>query len=420
MKRYLALLITMILFMTGCQLQVNDSLESKEKTGAIETTTNDEQTSTSETKSKSAPKEEKKENIQKEKKQTKTSHKQPNSTLTIHYIDVGQADATLFTYDNHAILFDTGDWKRSDTVEYLERIGVTGLDLIIISHPDADHIGQLPEIINSFNVDEVWMSGNESSSQVFQRSIEGILANDINYHEPRTGESFTIGALEVEVVHPQTISGHVNEESLSVHFTYGEHQFLFTGDADTQAETQMLHTNQNLKANVLHIGHHGSNTSSGQSFLDSVQPEIAIISVGENNSYGHPHPDILNRLENSGIQIYRTDLNGTIQLTTDGKNYSIKTVKTISAKKEQQKQPNLSPKKKKAKPAANKSTTKNCINLNKASVEELQNITHIGPDRAEQITKLRPFSSVEELSRVKGIGPARIKDIKDEGLACTK
>lgn len=398
--------------MTGCQLQIDESIHSKDKADEAEIVATEEQSVQSE--KETIHQTNHKENKQKEKKKTTSNKKHSLSPLTIHYIDVGQADATLFTFDEHAILFDTGDWKRNDTIDYLEQMGITDLDLIIISHPDADHIGQLPEIIDTFHVEEVWMSGNESSSQVFQRSIESILNHDINYHEPQVGESFAIGDLEMVVVYPLNKTGQTNEESLSVFFTYGSHHFLFTGDADSKAESEMLQINENLRADVLHIGHHGSNTSSGQSFIHAVKPKIAIISVGADNSYGHPHPDVLKRLENAGIRIYRTDLHGTIQLTTDGNNYSIKTVKAKTAKKQAP-----SSKKETTNSTKKKTTTKNCIDINEASISELQQIIHIGSDRAEQMIEFRPFSSVDELSKVNGIGPSRLQDIKNEGLACT-
>ena len=408
----MTILITIMLFMTGCQLQIDESIHSKDKADEAEIVATEEQSVQSE--KETIHQTNHKENKQKEKKKTTSNKKHSLSPLTIHYIDVGQADATLFTFDEHAILFDTGDWKRNDTIDYLEQMGITDLDLIIISHPDADHIGQLPEIIDTFHVEEVWMSGNESSSQVFQRSIESILNHDINYHEPQVGESFAIGDLEMVVVYPLNKTGQTNEESLSVFFTYGSHHFLFTGDADSKAESEMLQINENLRADVLHIGHHGSNTSSGQSFIHAVKPKIAIISVGADNSYGHPHPDVLKRLENAGIRIYRTDLHGTIQLTTDGNNYSIKTVKAKTAKKQAP-----SSKKETTNSTKKKTTTKNCIDINEASISELQQIIHIGSDRAEQMIEFRPFSSVDELSKVNGIGPSRLQDIKNEGLACT-
>lgn len=407
----MTILITIMLFMTGCQLQIDESIHSKDK--ADETKIETEEQSVQSDKE-AIHQTNHKESKEKTKKKTSSHKKHSLSPLTIHYIDVGQADATLFTFDEHAILFDTGDWKRDDTIDYLEQIGITDLDLIIISHPDADHIGQLPEIIDTFHVEEVWMSGNESSSQVFQRSIESILNHDINYHEPQAGESFAIGDLEMEVVYPLNKTGQTNEESLSVCFTYGSHQFLFTGDADSKAESEMLQMNENLRADVLHIGHHGSNTSSGRSFIHTIKPKIAIISVGADNSYGHPHPDVLNRLENASIRIYRTDLHGTIQLTTDGNNYSIKTVKAKTTKKQAP-----SSKKETTNFTKKKTTTKNCIDINKAPISELQQIIHIGSDRAAQIIELRPFSSVDELSKVTGIGPSRLQDIKNEGLACT-
>src|SRR5699024_5216286 len=207
-----------------------------------------------------------------------------------------QADATLFQYEDKAktytILYDTGDWKRNDVINYLAAVNISYIDLIIISHPDADHIGQLAEIMKTYDVGEVWMSGNESTSQTFQNALEAILATDAGYEEPRAGDKTTLGPMELKVLHPDTISGKANEESLSILFTYGENSFLFTGDAGKADEKEMI-SRTSLQADILQLGHHGSNTSSDPAFIKEVDPDIAIYSAGEGNSYGHPHEEVI-------------------------------------------------------------------------------------------------------------------------------
>ncbi|GAB3794339.1 ComEC/Rec2 family competence protein [Virgibacillus kimchii] len=235
----------------------------------------------------------------------------PSGELEVHYIDAGQADATLFLYadeeDSYTILYDTGDWQRNDVVNYLSLMDVSSIDLVIASHPDADHIGQLAEIVSTFEVGEVWMSGNESSSQTFQRSIEAILASEADYHEPRTGEEFSIGPMEITVLYPENITGKSNEESVALHFSYGSHDFILTGDAGKREERQMVQHAGDLSATVLQLGHHGSNTSTDPAFLEAIDPEVAIYSAGKDNSYGHPHAEVVTLVQDFGIDLYGTD-----------------------------------------------------------------------------------------------------------------
>lgn len=349
--------------------------------------------------------------------------------LNVHYIDAGQADATLFQYkdqdETYTILYDAGDWKRNEVVNYLEDVGVTAIDLIIISHPDADHIGQLAEIMTTFDVDEVWMSGNESSSKTFQNALEAILATDASYEEPRTGDQLKLGPMQLDVVHPEDISGQANEESVSVLFTYGETSFLFTGDAGKADEKQMMRLNDNLQADILHLGHHGSDTSSDPEFIHAVDPDIAIYSAGEDNSYGHPHSEVISFVQNEGITVYGTDIHGTIIATSNGNDLSIATKEdgTISPESTQaatsDQNNETADENAETSDADSDEFEDDCININEASIEELQDIIHIGDVRAEELIEQRPFQSVDDLTQINGIGPARIDDIKQEGIACT-
>lgn len=354
----------------------------------------------------------------------KTNQIENLGDLQVHYIDVGQADATLLQYGEHTILFDAGDWRGNEVVNYLQSQGVTNLDLVIGSHPDADHIGQLADVINQFSVTEVWLSGNESTSNTFQRALEAVLTSGANYHEPRAGEEYDIGPMNIKVLYPNSITGASNEESISLLFTYGEVTFLFTGDADQSAEKRMMSSGNSVDADILQLGHHGSSTSSNQAFIEAVSPEVAIYSAGSGNSYGHPHREVVSLIQNLGIQLYGTDVHGTIIVTTDGKDYSIKTKKdgTVTPKNTASNQSD-SNESSDSNSSSNADTSTNqsngsCVNINTASLEEVQRIKHIGPERAQDLIDLRPFSSVEDLDRIKGIGPARIKDIVAEGVAC--
>lgn len=339
-----------------------------------------------------------------------THEKQPTSGeqidtktfLRTHFINVGQADATLLQVKNKDemmnILIDTGDWNRKDVIQYLDKENIQEIDLIVITHPHADHIGQLDKIIETFDVGEVWMNGDSSNAQVFSNALAAIEKYDIDYYEPTVGETFELNNLMIEIIHPGDLSLGTNNNSIAMHIQYGEISFLFTGDAEHAAEEKMIMNNQNLHANILHLGHHGSNTSSSGNFLEAVNAEVAIYSAGVDNSYGHPDVEIIERVKARNMTVYGTDQSGTIIGETDGKTYRI-----MTEKKDGLPPPLL---------------TKTCVNLNTATLAELKNIKHIGDKLANLIIESRPYTSLDELTRVKGIGESRLQDIIEENLAC--
>ena len=339
------------------------------------------------------------------------------SELKVHYINVGQADSTVMQFSNDGedftILIDAGNWNRTDVVNYLTKQNISDINIAIGTHPDSDHIGQLDKIIAAFDVGEVWLSGNTSNSQTFQRLIHAIDQHEVDYYEPRMGDEFEIGPLEIEILYPETISENDNDESISLKFTYGDVRFIFTGDASTGDELNMVRSGLNLDADILQLGHHGSSTSTHPDFLSAVNPEVAIYSAGVGNSYGHPHEEVVKRIVDSGIDLYGTNVHGTIIVTTDGNTYNVVTEQdgTISppTKNNQETESNSS---------NEQEPNSSCIDVNTATAEELQEIIHIGPARAEELIQLRPFHSIDELSRINGIGPARLKDIQSQNLAC--
>jgi beta-lactamase superfamily II metal-dependent hydrolase len=324
--------------------------------------------------------------------------------LKVHYVDLGQADATLFEYSHegteYRFLIDSGNWNSSNVVNYLQSQKIKDIDIVVITHPHADHIGQLDKIIENFNVTEVWMSGDTTTSQVFQRALSAIDTHNIDYYEPRAGDVFDIGPLVVEVINPQKLTGDLHEGSVSMRIQYGEVSFLFTGDAEKQTEQAILNRGYHVKADILQLGHHGSKTSTIPEFLEEVNPEVAIYSAGKDNQYGHPHDEVLDRVKNAGIELYGTKVHGTIVVETDGKDYKISASKGGTDLKTES------------------NNSAGCIDINTANIEELQNITHISPSRAQELIQLRLFSSIDDMKRINGIGPARIEEIKTQGLAC--
>lgn len=324
------------------------------------------------------------------------------STMKVHYIDVGQADATLLEFsddeDAFTILIDTGDWNSTDVVTYLETQNIRDIDIIAITHPHADHIGQLDKIIETFNVTEVWMNGETANSLVFAKSLEAIEKHEADYYEPEVGEIFDIGPLQIEILHPKSLSSNTNNNSLVMRMQYEDVSFLFTGDAEQQAENEILASGADISAKILQLGHHGSKTSSTPDFLQAVNPEIAIYSAGEGNSYEHPDAEVVDLVNARDILLYGTDTHGTIIVETDGKNYHIMTNKQGTLPRD--------------------STNEACVNINTASAEDIQQITHIGAALATELIKLRPYDSIDELIDINGIGDARLKDIKEQGIAC--
>ena len=360
----------------------------------------------------------------------KTGEKQSNKNLSgmkVHFIDVGQADAALIQYDDRAILIDSGDWNGNQTVNYLNDLGVKKLDLIVGSHPHADHIGQIDKVINEVEVDEVWMSGGTTTSQVFQRVLKAIDQNNIGYDEPRAGDSFKIGDLKIHILSPTSITGNLNDDSIVMKLTYGEISFLFTGDAETPAENKMVSSGQNLDSTILKVGHHGSDTSSTQAFVDKVDPKIAIISVAAKSKYNHPSKSVVDRFNQRGTDLYATKIHGTIVVSTDGSSYDISTNKSGKvaagdAGKNKDKKPtsSLNSKKPKKENKLKDSSNSHCIDINNASESELQGIKYIGEATAPKVVAARPFNSVDELTKVSGIADKKIIEIKEEGIACVK
>lgn len=368
------------------------------------------------------------ENIVEPEKEKKAEKKKPKQLpdLKVHFIDVGQADAALIEVGEYHVLIDSGDWMGNETVDYLNAKAIDEIDLIVGSHPHADHIGQIDKIIEQFEVGEVWMSGDTTTSKVFERVMTAIDDYGIGYDEPRAGDHYEIGDMTIDIFSPSTLNGNLNDDSIVLKLTYGTVSFLFTGDAEKNAESQMLNHDYPLESTILKVGHHGSNTSNTASFIEAINPVVAVISVAEKSKYSHPDQSVLDTLNSNDIDLYATKSHGNIVITTDGKKYDIETdrsekvtagVKKAKEKKTSKKKKKAPATEKKADPPDNNST---CVDINSASEGEVQNIIHIGPARAVDLIDLRPYNSVDDLVRIKGIAAKRIEDIKAQGIACVK
>jgi len=248
------------------------------------------------------------------------------ATLTVHFIDVGQGDSILVDLGETEVLIDGGD-KLPGVVEYLNDYIDDPLEVMVATHPHADHIGGLIGVLDAFEVDEIWLNGDTSTSKTYSQFMLAINSEGAEVYEARRGNTIEVGGLVFDVLHPVSLSDTTNNNSIVLSLSYGEIDFLFTGDAEQQAESNMLETGILRDVEILKVGHHGSRTASSQAFLAAVQPDVAIYMAGLGNQYGHPHAETIEALEEIGAEIYGTDVNGTIVVVTDGITYAVQTEK---------------------------------------------------------------------------------------------
>lgn len=249
---------------------------------------------------------------------------QPAISAEIHFIDVGQGDAILIKTGEHAVLVDAGEsWAGKQVVDYLQAQGVKHLDAVISTHAHSDHIGGMVAVLNAVTVGRVIDAAQVHTTNTYLQYLELIDAKGIPF-EKAGKQTISLGdGVTLQVLGPVRDYNDLNNSSVVTKLTAGTVSVLLTGDIEQAAERDLLASGANLTAQVLKVAHHGGNTSTGNEFLTAVKPEVAIISVGAGNNYGHPHPDVLARL--AGIEVYRTDLHGTIVVVTDGEEYTIST-----------------------------------------------------------------------------------------------
>lgn len=249
------------------------------------------------------------------------------SSLRVHFIDVGQADAILIqTPTGGNILIDAGEKATvASLMAYLRQQGVAKLDHVIATHPHADHIGGMASVIEGFDVGSIYMPRVTHTTKTYEDLLLAIRDKGLRIHEAKAGVDLKLGdGIEAQLVAPGS-AGYksLNDYSAVLRMIYGKTSFLFAGDAERISETEMLASRYGLAADVLKVAHHGSNTSSTQPFLQAVDPTYAVIMVGRANRYGLPHPAVLERLEARGIVVLRTDEVGTILMTSDGQTLQV-------------------------------------------------------------------------------------------------
>lgn len=251
-----------------------------------------------------------------------------SNNMIVHYIDVGQGDSILIQVNNKNLLIDAGPKSdKKKLLNYLSTLSLDKLDYVIATHPHEDHIGNMADIINDYNVLAFYAPKVESTTKTFEKMVEALKSKNLKINVIKKGmDSINLGKnTKVTVFSPTKDSYEdLNNYSPVIKIEYGKTSFLFTGDAQKDIEKEMLSTNEDISADVLKVGHHGSSTSTTKDFLNKVNPSIGVISVGQDNIYNHPNDDTIKQLNENKVTIYRTDKNGTVVISSDGSKISKK------------------------------------------------------------------------------------------------
>ncbi|HHP4595806.1 TPA: ComEC/Rec2 family competence protein, partial [Clostridioides difficile] len=256
------------------------------------------------------------------------------SLLSIHIIDVGQGDSILVqTPTNKNILIDGGDEDSENIIiSYLRQKRIKTIDIIIATHPDSDHIGSLDNVIKKFNVNSIYMPEQSTDSEAYQNLINSCTDKNLSIQHLYKNDVLNIdNNINIYVLSPSYIQEESNLNSIVFKLTFNDNSFLFMGDAEEENEKEILHSFKLNNINFIKIGHHGSNSSSSLEFIKKISPDIAAISCGYKNQYGHPHREVINNLKQNHVSIYRTDRIGDIVFYSDGEiiftkyNYEIDT-----------------------------------------------------------------------------------------------
>lgn len=250
-----------------------------------------------------------------------------SNNLKITYLDVGQADSILIEENNEYMLIDAGNNEDGPyLVNYFKSLGIEKFEYVIGTHAHEDHIGGMDDIIKNFSIGTFYMPEVLTTTKTFEDVLDALEEKQVAFNSPEIDKSFTFADTTIETLYIDNNSKDLNDSSIVLRLKHGTNTFLFTGDASTKVEKKLL--DKNIQSDVLKVGHHGSRYSTSKAFLDKVNPTYAIISVGENNTYKHPHDEIIKRLENKNIKIYRTDESGSIVAESNGSIITFKTIKT--------------------------------------------------------------------------------------------
>jgi len=337
------------------------------------------------------------------------------AALELHFVDVGQGDGVLIALpDGRHVVVDGGN-DDGVMLRYLQATGVTQLALVVASHAHADHIGGLAAVIDAYRPAFVLDNAVAHTTLTYQRYLGAVERSGAQLIEP-TARTISLGDVRLHVLPaPQRSSWGHNDNSVGVIVEFGDFRASLTGDAEPRLFDWWLATvpGQLRDVQVHKASHHGSSNGDTDAALARLRPEVVVVSAGAGNRYGHPDASALSLYQHHGATVYRTDLHGSVVVhaNADG-SFRVSTERTAQA-------PAAAP----AAPAAatpSSPAAGACVDLNTASQQALQAIVHIGPARAAEIERLRPFQRVDDLSRVSGIGAARLRDIVTQGLACVR
>ena len=243
----------------------------------------------------------------------------PMDGLYVHYIDVGQGDSELVCCNGEYMLIDAGEPDASDAVlEYLDRHGIDKLDYLVCTHSHSDHCGGLDAVVESLEVETVFTSPYAGDSPSYEIFTDAVYGAGLELTVPELGESYRLGEASFSFLGPLENYDSTNDDSLVLRLEYGDTSFLFTGDMTARAEKDLINDGAKLRCDVLKVGHHGSSGSSCYKFLYEAQPSIGVISCEKGNRYGHPHEEALSRLNDADVTVFRTDLEGSIVIFSDG------------------------------------------------------------------------------------------------------
>jgi len=244
--------------------------------------------------------------------------------LKVHFIDVGQGDAILIDLKDIEVLIDGGD-RSPGVVPYLRSYVGGPLEAMIATHPHADHIGGLIDVLAAFQVEQIWHNGDTTTSKTYDDFMSAVNAENAQVFQAVRGNNININGFAFKILNPGNLKGTTNNNSIVLFLSYGTIDFLFMGDAEKEAEAAMLVESDIPVPDVeiLKVGHHGSNTASSTDFLAVTSPETAVYMAGTGNFYGHPHKETIQALTNMGTKIYGTDVHGTIIISTDGESYEL-------------------------------------------------------------------------------------------------
>lgn len=255
----------------------------------------------------------------------------PTQTLTVSFLDVGQADCSVIQYGNSSMIIDAGSNATAiSLVDTLKNMGISKFDVVVGTHPHEDHIGGLDAVINNFNIGTFYMPDVSANTKTFEDVLLAIKNKGLTVTTPLSGTSFTLGGdVQCTILSPNSQNySELNSYSIVLKVIFKGQAFIFTGDAESDSEREMLARGYDLSADVLKVGHHGSVSSTSAEFLKAVSPRYAVIFVGINNAYGHPHQETLDKLDAAGVKIYRTDLSGgDIQFVVSGDKISVSVMK---------------------------------------------------------------------------------------------